>query len=323
LSPAELIEDVVLLMRDRANGKGITLCIEHEAPVPRVIFSDPTRLRQILLNLIGNAVKFTERGSVTVRTRYRARGDATGSLSFAVVDTGIGMTPEQRDKISSFDAFTQADGSTTRKFGGTGLGLRIVSCLTDLLGGQLKVASEYGVGSEFVATVDAGDLTGVGMLSLEALTRELRETRSRKTETVTVTESNLDEITILLAEDGRDNQRLISHILGKAGATVTVVENGRVAVDEALAAESRQAAFDVVLMDMQMPILDGYSATSELRERQYSGLIFALTAHAMASDREKCLDAGCDDFATKPIQKAALIELIRTKCDERSAAPRN
>ena len=224
-------------------------------------------------------------------------------IQFDIIDTGIGMTDDQIARL--FQPFVQADTSTTRKFGGTGLGLTISKRISKMLGGDVHVHSIPGRGSTFSLTVSTGPLDGVTMMSetteAEAPTGKGKEMPGE--------EVRLD-CRVLLAEDGPDNQRLIAFILKKAGADVTVAENGQVALNLALAARDEGHPFHLILMDMQMPVLDGYGATSKLREVGYSGPIVALTAHAMNSDREKCLKAGCDDFTTKPIDRKKLISLV-------------
>jgi PAS domain S-box-containing protein len=305
-SPSQLVVEVASLIQPRANGKGVQVRVCYDSLIPASIQSDPTRLRQILLNLAGNAVKFTEIGSVTIHVDCDVEAE---QIRFRVIDTGIGMTPEQRDAIAQFEAFSQADTSTTRRFGGTGLGLRISRSLASMLGGGLEVESHLGVGSTFTATVRTGKLDDVEMLSPETipLLSELHQA-SRPAEKKELQESlPLSGLRILLAEDGPDNQRLILFHLRKAGAEVFLVENGLAAVETIHRAEAASMP-DLVLMDMQMPILDGYGATHKIRQGGYSLPIIALTAHAMAGDREKCRDAGCDDYLTKPIDKITLIE---------------
>ncbi|NOY28996.1 MAG: response regulator, partial [Planctomycetes bacterium] len=273
------------------------------------IVSDPTRLRQIIVNLVGNAIKFTEVGSVTI---WISLGPQQRQINFAVTDTGIGMTQEQRDAIARFDAFSQADGSTTRKFGGSGLGLRISNSLAQILGGGVEVESKEGIGSTFTASIDPGDLDGVRMLTSEEIaTRTEQVAAEKRLPSIAEEGKPLQGMRILLAEDGPDNQRLIAFILKKAGAEVEVAENGRIAMEKIYLAIDLEIPFDLVLMDMQMPELDGYEATRQLRREHYTGPVIALTAHAMADDRQKCLDAGCDDYATKPLDRAKLIETIR------------
>jgi len=223
-------------------------------------------------------------------------------LRFDIVDTGIGMTHEQIERI--FRPFSQADTSTSRRFGGSGLGLTISKRLAEKLGGDIAVETSPGVGSRFSVTIETGSLEGVAMLhSSPEATIDQAESKTTKH----TTELNYR---LLLVEDGIDNQRLISFLLRKVGAEVTIAENGQLGFEAAMAAEAEGCPFDVILMDMQMPVLDGYSATRKLRSHGYEKPIIALTAHAMSSDREKCLAAGCDDYTTKPIHRAVLLELI-------------
>ena len=302
-SPCQLLSEVVSLMRVRAGAKGIQLELEYVGPMPLSIQTDPTRLRQILFNVVGNAIKFTEVGNVRLIAQLQEAGSDDPKMRFDVVDTGIGMTAEQMGKL--FQPFSQADSSTTRKFGGTGLGLMISRRLARMLGGDIRVSSIPAEGSTFTATVSVGPMEGV------KLVENLTEAKSPTEHSHTPTTPRVQlDCRVLLAEDGPDNQRLISFILKKAGADVAVADNGQIALDLALSAHDNGTPFDVVLMDMQMPVLDGYQATHKLRREGYTGPIIALTAHAMAGDREKCLNAGCDDYATKPIDRKKLIALI-------------
>ncbi len=303
-SAIQVVADVKSLMQVRADAKNLPFNIEFIGAVPEAIESDPTRLKQILVNLIGNAIKFTETGGVRLVTRF-VDDAAEPNMQFDVVDTGLGMTEEQVGKL--FQAFTQADTSTTRKFGGTGLGLMISKRLAEMLGGDITVESKPGEGSLFRVTVTTGPLDGVKMLD------DPTTATSVQPETAAAAKGDAARLDcrILLAEDGPDNQRLIAHLLKKAGAEVTVKENGKLAAEAALAARDEGNPFDVILMDMQMPVMDGYEATGLLRQKGYTNPIIALTAHAMASDRQKCLDAGCDDYATKPINRKKLIETVR------------
>jgi|GEM_PF-4430788 len=303
--PEQIVEEVASLMQPRARGKGVNVLLRYDTSIPEHIESDPTRLRQILLNLVGNAVKFTERGDVTI---HASCDRLAQTMQFCVRDTGIGMTPEQRDAIALFDAFNQADGSTTRKFGGTGLGLRISNSLAQMLGGEINVESELGAGSAITVTVSTGDLSDVKMRSPDQALRLAKIDHENRTEKKMSHDeaAPLSGLRILLAEDGPDNQRLIALLLRKAGADVTVVENGRLAFQAVMIAPLDEP-FDVVLMDMQMPELDGYGATRKLRKEGLRLPVIALTAHAMDADRQRCLDAGCDDYVTKPIDRGVLL----------------
>ncbi len=317
-SPAQLAADVQSLMQVRADAKGLTLRVEFDGPVPETIQSDPTRLKQILVNLVGNAIKFTEAGGVRLVTRLVREplgAAAPGStLQFEIIDTGVGMRADQLSVL--FQPFTQADSSTTRRFGGTGLGLTISRRLAEMLGGTITVTSAPGVGSTFTVSVATGPLDGVPLVTITPGELSVRPEAWRPDRP----DPGGLHCRVLFAEDGPDNQRLIAHLLRKAGAEVTLVENGALAVSEALAARRAGRPFDVILMDMQMPVLDGYAATARLRAEGYDGLIIALTAHAMDSDREKCLAAGCDDYASKPIDRRRLIQTIRNRLAQTAAA---
>ncbi len=295
-----LIDEVVALLRVRSDGRGITLEFEVDKGLPASVRTDPGRLRQVLVNLIGNAIKFTEKGSV--RLSVGIEGDDATRLRFEVTDTGIGIPAEKLEHI--FQPFAQADGSTTRNYGGTGLGLAISSRLVAMLGGELSAKSEIGRGSTFAFTIRVGVVEPGDppppppKVEFPSLPDEPGPSRGR----------------VLLAEDGPDNQRLIWLVLEKAGFEVDLAENGAIALDRALAEWRAGFLFDVILMDMQMPVMDGYTATRKLREAGYDGTIIALTAHAMMKDRERCLEAGCDEYASKPIDRLSLVELVSRSC---------
>ncbi len=303
-----VLADVDSLMRARAMGKGVSFAVEYSTPVPERVITDPTRLRQIMVNLVGNAVKFTEHGGVrvvvSVDNKELGTEGGTGRLVVSVIDTGIGMTAEQCKTV--FEPFSQADVSTTRKYGGTGLGLSISRRLARMMGGDLTVRSEVKRGSTFRLSIPLIVAPGSAMLSPDdipaavaanmAVVEELRHLGAR----------------VLLAEDGPDNREIISLHLRRAGCEVEMAEDGSVAKDKALAAAAEGKPFDVILMDMQMPVMDGYTATAKLREEGYRGAIVALTANAMKEDRERCLQAGCDEYAAKPIDVPGLLRLMES-----------
>ena len=347
-----LLDELTGLMRPKAEGKGLALSVacEHAdgAPGwrPGAVLGDPTRLRQILLNLLGNAVKFTAAGSVTLTVRPLApAGPLSGEdgaaprLAFAIRDTGPGIGPEDRTRL--FLPFEQADAGPTRAAGGTGLGLSISRRLAERLGGTLTVASELGAGSTFTLTVPAEPVPDPAPAAGRpapaaapspsrpdpgpaAPDRPAAGDRGPSAETPgpaaapPVRDRPLTGRRVLLAEDTEDTRRLITFLLERSGAEVECVENGRLAVDR-LAPDpgdggdpdpATAGGFDVVLMDMQMPVLDGYSATRELRARGYAGPVVALTAHAMAGDEADCLAAGCDGYATKPVGREELVDHV-------------
>jgi CheY-like chemotaxis protein len=302
----DLVDGLVALLGPQAANKGLALRSEVSSDVPPRLVGDPQRLRQVLTNLVGNASKFTDKGEIRIEVSRADSSDQARpvSLRFAVVDTGIGIA--EPDVARIFEAFTQVDGSATRRFSGTGLGLAISSQLVQLMGGRLEVSSAVGRGSTFsfvlaFCSVDAQSLPPVH---------------------ASFTQSDRP-LAVLLAEDGPVNQLLVKRLLEKAGHTVTVVDTGAQAV-EALARQE----YDVVLMDIQMPEMDGLEATISIRAREMNGRrrvpIIALTAHAMEGDRERCLAAGMDGYISKPIRPevlfASLAEHTGTPCETPLAA---
>ena len=297
VEPHTLIQEVVGVLRVKAEEKHVGLDFELEGPIPATISSDPTRLRQIVTNLVSNALKFTEEGGV----RVVARIDSPGSdprLAIDVIDTGVGVPTEKLESI--FDPFVQADSSVTRRFGGTGLGLAISRRFARLLGGDIVARSEPGRGSTFHVTVDPGPLTGVAMLQPREALASLERASAEESWTWRFAPAR-----VLVVDDGEENRELVSLVLDDVGLTVEGAENGQVAVDTA--AEGR---FDVVLMDMQMPVMDGFTATSILRERGLKTPIIAVTANAMKGFERECLDAGCTSYLTKPIDIGLLMKTL-------------
>ena len=312
-SPHEFIKDISALMSIRTKAKGLPLDIQFDGPIPSVIHTDPTRLRQILINVIGNAIKFTETGSVRIVTHLLRETNHEPKLQFDVIDTGIGIAEDKIKKL--FQPFTQADGSTSRKFGGTGLGLSISKRMAELLGGELSVTSTFGRGSTFSITISTGSLENVRMVegTDDSMKRSSNEKAPRELE------YDLSSCRILIAEDVPFNQKLIGLHFSKTKANLTFADNGQIALNLAMREDLNNQPFDLILMDMQMPVLDGYRATQQLREAGYTHPIIALTAHAMNGDRQKCLDAGCDDYLTKPLDKNKLIELVTTHVEQTEA----
>jgi signal transduction histidine kinase/CheY-like chemotaxis protein len=303
-SPSQLLVDIASSMRVRATAKNLGFEVRYQGAIPETILSDPTRLRQIVMNFVSNAIKFTESGTIRILVRCDHPESAEPKLVIDVTDTGIGMTEGQMHKL--FSSFAQADASTTRRFGGSGLGLLISKRLAELLGGGVSVESAPGRGSVFRVSLPTGSLVGVTMIEglVEGGVVDTPEQAVRRVPSLP------PSCRVLLAEDGYDNQVLVTTYLVKAGATVKVVGDGHLAVEAAIAAQASGKPYDVILMDMQMPVLDGYAATSKLRLMKYDRPIVALTAHAMAGDRERCEKAGCDDYLTKPIDRAKLVSLV-------------
>jgi len=290
------LADVLAFLRSslqpRANNKGLAFGVEFEFPVPRVIKTDPLRLKQILLNLVSNAIKFTETGGVKLHISF---DKAISKLSFAVIDTGIGLTTEESTKL--FAAFSQADSSTTKRFGGTGLGLVISKRLANLLGGDIILESKSGRGSTFTLICDTGPI------SEDNLTNEIHEEEHHVA-------AQLDawrfDANVLIADDGVDNQRLLSYLLKKVGCKVVVAENGLVALNLI-----HEEDFDLVLMDMQMPVMDGYTATAKIRQAGYVNPIIGCTADASIKNADLCRKVGCTDLVIKPFKSTTLFSALQ------------
>ncbi len=291
----QIVLDTADVLAVKAKDNDLELKVEFQTDIPRVIQSDPTRLKQIITNLVGNAIKFTQHGSVTISTEMFS-SDEGPQLRIDIIDTGIGMTPDQQARI--FESFSQADETTTRKFGGTGLGLSISRRLAEALGGSVTVSSEYGKGSTFTVThpLDAKSLG-------ELLTPEEILSSRRSTDDAPGDIQRLPAKPVLVVDDGDANRRLIELVLERAGAIVTCAENGLEAI-KILA----ERDFSLILMDMQMPVLDGYCATRKLRQAGLTTPVIALTGNAMKGDRQKCLDSGCTDFLSKPVDIDKLLQ---------------
>jgi PAS domain S-box-containing protein len=313
-SPFQIVAEVMSLMRVRAEAKNLALGSEYSGSMPEVIQSDPIRLRQILINLIGNAIKFTETGSVRLVTRLVQHEGSRPGLCFEVIDTGVGMTEEQIRGL--FKPFAQVHETSAGGQGGTGLGLAITKRLVDMLGGNIAVQSVPRSGTTFTVTVQTGPLDAVRMVNCP----DASAGASAPAIGGGCFQERLN-CRILLAEDGPDNQKLISLLLRKSGAEVEVAANGQAAVEAALKATNAGRPFDVILMDMRMPVMDGYQATERLRSLGHHRPIVALTAYAMKDDRQKCLDAGCDEYVEKPIDHARLLVVIAEQVASAKAIP--
>ncbi|MGB5277038.1 MAG: CHASE domain-containing protein [Gammaproteobacteria bacterium] len=288
-----ILGEIDSMLGSCAREKGLDFGIHYHFPLPDQIQTDPTSLKQVLINLISNAIKFTVDGFVQVHVSY---DDTRRNISFEVADSGIGMSHDEVEHV--FDPFTQADSTTTRKFGGTGLGLSISSKLAIANGGKLTCTSEKGKGSRFTLTITNKD---TGTISLVNSTNEIT------TQEIIHHDLEIKPLDghVLLVEDNSDNQQLISMYVARTGATLEIAENGQEGVDKALKTE-----YDLIFMDMQMPLLDGLEAIKLLRNNGYNKPIISLTANAMLSNREKCLEAGANDYLIKPIDLIKFYETL-------------
>lgn len=296
-----LIKDVSTLMSVRATQEGIPLYFEWLTEVPKRITADRIRTRQILVNLISNALKFTNEGEVRVRVSLN-RENPTPTLDIAVSDTGIGIPLDQQQEI--FQPFTQASYDTGREFGGAGLGLSISKRLAKAMGGTIAVQSELGKGSCFTLSLQVTEK------QIRDLVQPVKQPAIKKTSSAKNKKLPHFDARILLADDRRDVWRVGKYFLERCGAEVSIAEDGRQALDATLAAIEAGNPFRLILMDMQMPVMNGEEAVRELRAKGVDVPIIALTADAMERQRDECLQAGCTDYFAKPIDGMKLMHLV-------------
>jgi signal transduction histidine kinase/ActR/RegA family two-component response regulator len=287
----EMCDNIFSLFTPQLEKKTVELKCACADNVPPYVTGDEGLIEQVLVNLVGNAIKFTHKGSVTLNIERPKQGAGDAELYFQVIDTGIGIS--KKDQATIFEKFTQADGSTKRMYGGTGLGLAICKQLVELMGGKIGIISSKGRGSTFFFNL--------------TLPQSAPPNQQKPPEETVATQIRAG-VKVLLVEDNKVNQKVAMAILRKAGCEVEAVENGQNAIQQI-----RKAHYDVVLMDCQMPVMDGFEATAQIRAmRKPRGNIpiIAITAHAMKDDRQKCLDAGMDDYISKPVSRQALVSLI-------------
>ncbi|MGB5642108.1 MAG: ATP-binding protein [Gammaproteobacteria bacterium] len=295
-APYTIISELVNILGVKAQEKGISLSYEPDSELPEFIQTDPARFRQIITNLVGNAIKFTEQGSVRIVPRLEYEGESPRFL-VDVIDSGIGMDEAQIARI--FDPFTQADSSITRRFGGTGLGLSISQKFAKALGGDISVRSQSGEGSVFTVSVDTGSLQGVRMLGVEELL-----VLAQQTDAVQHTEWQFPPSRVLVVDDGAENRDLVQLVMEEVGLTVDTAENGEEGYQKALASD-----YQLILMDLSMPVMDGLTATGLLRDQGVDLPIIALSAHAMGDVEQKCIAAGFTGFISKPIEIDTLLSV--------------
>ncbi|MDK9718942.1 MAG: ATP-binding protein, partial [Trichlorobacter sp.] len=306
ISVEEVIRNTLGLFRAKIEEKGLATTVELAPSLPPVLQGDPMRLSQVLNNLVGNAVKFTENGEIRIRVEQLQEDSRTVTLCFSVQDTGIGLDKDESERL--FQAFTQADSTISRKYGGTGLGLTICQRLVGLMGGSISVSSSKGIGSTFSFSIQMDKVppgtvakklhpfTEGGITTADPLTASYRK------------KLELSRLRVLLVEDNRINQEVAAEILRQYGAEVTLADHGAAALDLLTSPD-----FDVVLMDLHMPVMDGFEATRKIRERYDSATlpIIAMTAAVMPDDRERCATAGMVDFIAKPINPVELISVLK------------
>jgi PAS domain S-box-containing protein len=311
VAPPEIVSEIVALMNLRAVEKGIRLVTHFDSAIPAMIETDAKRLKQILLNLVGNAIKFTDQGQVEIAVSLEPANEGS-EIAFTIRDTGIGMSPA--DLARAFEPFSQGLSPAAQRPGGTGLGLAISKNLTELLGGRIESHSSLGTGSMFRLL-----LPSRGTQQQESPQSNSQESPG---DVVASTPQRVSTLTcrVLIADDRSDHRTVIARFLRSSGATVVVVDNGRAAVEAVLEAERASCPFDAILMDMRMPELDGYQATAKIRAAGLTVPIIALTASAMKGDHQRCLAVGCNDYLTKPIDFAVLVERIARYANQADSA---
>ncbi|MCA9017377.1 MAG: response regulator, partial [Planctomycetaceae bacterium] len=317
-SPRLVIQEVINAFQAKAAEKGLSIQTKFQDVIPETIQTDPQRLKQVLWNLVSNAVKFTESGRVEVEVRVFSQSQNDRVLQYIVTDTGIGIPAEKVKHI--FEPFAQADSSTSRNYGGTGLGLTLSFKLVQLLGGNLSVQSTVDQGSVFCVALKVGEAESASSInkpsqrfSLSGPVRQILAEQKPK--------SARGEYKgkVLLVDDTKEIRKLFSYMLNKMGLEVVTASNGKEAVDLVNGMASQHDPYDMILMDMQMPVMNGYEATRLLRNQGNQIPIIAITAHALVSDREKCLAAGCTEYLSKPIKYEVLHEMVHCYLPETTA----
>lgn len=307
--PVTVIENVHAHMTKKAEFKGLNFDVKYASEIPHSIKSDPIRLKQILTTQIGTAIKLTKSGDVTLTVETITAADGTHQLSFQITNTDTDLSIDQLTNL--YTPYRLTDELRTHPVSGLGMGLAVTKHLTEMLGGTIQVKSQDNFSTTVELSVAVGDISQSRMETVTA-SKRLKEFKAYK--------SSHDflhrKCHILLVEDGIYNQRLINFLLTKAGAEITIAEDGQVAIEELLkshlAGDSIGAPFDMILMDIQMPVMDGYATTREIRALGYTKPIIALTIHAMDGDRQKCFDAGCDEYLSKPLERKKLISIINS-----------
>jgi CheY-like chemotaxis protein len=298
-SVMEVLDEISQLVSIMAEEKGLTFGVNYTYPIPEKIISDPLRLKQILINLCSNAIKFTRKGHVYLNIAYIPEST---SLVFEVVDTGIGMSAEQKEKI--FSPFVQADSSTTRKFGGTGLGLTLSQQLAEMLNGEITVESIINKGSRFTVKIKIDEVENSNYIHERAHKKVQKKPEELEEQNVVPPKLHGK---VLLVEDNKDIQALVKLLLKKVGVDLDIVDDGQQAINNAMNID-----YDLVLMDMQMPVMDGLTAMQKLKQQGYTKPVIVMTANAMKKVRDNCKAAGFSGFVSKPIERADLYaELIK------------
>ena len=307
IEPYSIIYEVLQMMDVKSTGKGLSLDFKADGALPKEIETDPVRLRQIVFNLVGNAIKFTEKGGITVTCRYEK---TSSSLAIDVTDTGIGISDEALKNI--FDPFVQADTSVTRRFGGTGLGLAISLRLAKAMGGDLTAKSEEGVGSSFIVTLATGNLDNTTFLQPSEVTKIQQEIIGPEE-----TKWEFSSAKVLVVDDGEENRELVKLLLSESGLSVDEAANGQEGVEKAM-----DGNYAAILMDVQMPVMDGFTAAGILRDKGLKIPVVALTANAMKGFEEQCIEAGYSDYLSKPINIDQFMDMMAKLLDGRKVNKR-
>ena len=315
VNPIQVVENVFAELQENAVAQNTAFNIEYIGDLPEKVVTDPNRFKQVLTNLVENAINCTKQGTVTIAVSCKAVDELEGTMKFEVIDTGVGMTTDQIMYIESFQQFSMTNGTASVNNSGVGLRLQMSNTLATMLGGGIDIDSEPGKGSTFSLTIATGFLGNVKMLNKNdiAILNERPESVQAPQD---ANKQPLAGKRFLVAEDSPESQKLIAYHLKKAGAEVVVADNGLIALEKTKLANDQGKTFHVIFMDMQMPVLDGYEATEQLRDQGHEKPIIALTANALDGDRLKCIMAGCDDYASKPINAKHLIKMSLEYSDD-------